>query len=192
MDVIRNFGISKMDRILEIGCGEGRDAGCLMKTGYNVIATDISEEAITFCRKEWPEYAACFRVLDCVTESMQEKFDFLYAVAVLHMLVLDEDRRGFYRFVRTHLKDSGIALICSMGDGTQEICSDISSAFDLQERIHEETGRILQIAGTSYRGISFETFHKELRDNQLEILQEGFINVEPDYGKMMYVVVKKG
>lgn len=107
------------------------------------------------------------------------------------MLVLNEDRNGFYRFVREHLKENGIALICTMGDGIMERESDISNAFDLQERLHEESGQTVCIAGTSYRAVSFENFRRELAENSLLILKEGLTEVVPDYGEMMYAVVKR-
>ena len=190
-DVVAEFGISQTDKLLEIGCGEGRDARFLLRNGYDLLATDISAEAIGYCRREMPEFGAHFQVLNCLADRLDTKFDFLYAVAVIHMLVLDEDRRDFYGFVREHLKESGIALICTMGDGVMERKSDISTAFDLQERLHEQSGQTVRIAGTSYRGVSFETFRGELAENGLTILKEGLTDVQPDYWKMMYAVVKK-
>jgi len=58
-------------------------------------------------------------------------FDFIYSVAVIHMLVLDEDRNAFYQFIRSHLRQDGIALICTMGDGNVEMQSDIGKAFEI-------------------------------------------------------------
>ena len=190
-DVIAEFGISKTDKLLEIGCGEGRDARFLLENGYDLLATDISAEAIEYCRKEMPRFREYFQVLNCLADRMDGKFDFIYAVAVIHMLVLNEDRNGFYRFVREHLKENGIALICTMGDGIMERESDISNAFDLQERLHEESGQTVCIAGTSYRAVSFENFRRELAENSLLILKEGLTEVVPDYGEMMYAVVKR-
>lgn len=190
-DVIAEFGISKTDKLLEIGCGEGRDARFLLENGYDLLATDISAEAIAYCRKEMPRYRENFQVLNCLADRLDGKFDFIYAVAVIHMLVLNEDRNGFYRFVREHLKENGIALICTMGDGIMERESDISNAFDLQERLHEESGQTVCIAGTSYRAVSFENFRRELAENSLLILKEGLTEVVPDYGEMMYAVVKR-
>lgn len=178
--------------LLEIGCGEGRDACVLLEQGFDLLATDVSPEAISFCRQEWPQYAEHFQILDCINGCLNKKFDFVYAVAVLHMLVRQEDRNGFYQFIKGHLKENGIALICTMGDGILERCSDISSAFDLQERVHEQTGKTVWIAGTSYRGVSFETFDRELTENGLNIVKQGITDVEPDYWKMMYAVVRKG
>ena len=185
------FGIQPTDKLLEIGCGEGRDARFLLDGGYDLLATDISPAAIEFCRWKSPEYAQSFQILDCLSGESFGQFDFIYAVAVVHMLVPDSDRAGFYRFIRDHLTENGIALICSMGDGITQRQSDISKAFELQDRIHVPSGQLLKLASTSYRAVSFGTFEKEIRASDLKILKKGITIVEPDYGNMMYAVVKK-
>ena len=191
METICKYEINKRDALLEIGCGEGRDAIFLMEQGYDLLATDISPEAVRFCKERYSRFASDFQVLDCITTGLNRSFDFIYAVAVVHMLVQQGDRNGFYRFVREHLSERGIALICSMGDGVSERCSDVSQAFALQERVHDQTGKRLQIAGTSYRAVSFAYFEEEILRNGLEILEQGVTAVMPDYGHMMYAVVKK-
>ncbi len=176
--------------VLELGCGEGRDAIALLSKGYSVLATDLSEEAVTYCRRKFPEYADRFQVLDCIKDSVKMKFDFIYAVAVVHMLLEDRHRAGFYDFFRQHLSEQGIGLICTMGDGTVEVQSDPTTAFQLQEREHGETGRKLRIAGTSCRMVSTETFAREIRDSGLAILEQGTTAVPPDFPVMLYAVVK--
>lgn len=188
--IIERYGIGKSASILEIGCGEGRDARPLLKENFCLWATDISPEAVSYCQKRDPEHADHYRVLDCIGGHMDERFDFIYAVAVLHMLVDNDDRAAFYRFIRDHLNPGGIALICTMGDGTFERNSDPSTAFDLQERIHEESGKTLMIAGTSCRIVSFPTFETELNQSGLTILETGTCSIEPDFSVMMYAVVK--
>ena len=190
-EIISAFGLELTDKMLEIGCGEGRDAGFLLAKGYDVLATDISREAVAFCRKKFPDQKECFAVLNCVTDKMEQRFEFIYAVAVLHMLVLDEDRDGFYRFIAEHLNPDGIALIGTMGDGSFELQSDISTAFDLQDRTHGESGKTLKIAGTSCRVVNFSTFEQELTRNGLAIVKQGVTAVEPDFPQMMYAVVKR-
>lgn len=187
--VMERFGISLDARILELGCGEGRDARFLLNRGYPVTATDISAEAINYCRRENPSYESHFQVLDCVAGEWDSKFDFIYAVAVIHMLVEDNHRAAFYRFIREHLTEKGIALVCTMGDGTVERKSDISTAFDLQERTHGESGEKLLLAGTSCRMVSWETFFREIEENGLKTAEHGLTAVEPDFPVMMYAVV---
>ncbi len=178
-------------RILEIGCGEGRDAVPLLDRRYDVLATDLSPEAISWCRNRFPRYKERFACLDCLRDRLAEKFDFIYAVAVLHILVEDGDRQNFFRFFRDQLTDSGIGLICTMGDGHAEFSSDTALAFQRQERIHQESGRRLSIAGTSCRVVSGETFFAELKESGLEILELGMTQSPPDFSRMLYAVVKR-
>ena len=116
LNTLLKYGISKDAPILEIGCGEGRDARAVLEAGYCLTATDISPEAIRYCRETFPAFQQHFHVMDCLSSEDRNRYDFLYAVAVVHMLVLDEDRDGFYRFLRDHLKEQGLALVCSMGN----------------------------------------------------------------------------
>lgn len=190
-DTLAQFHISVDHPILELGCGEGRDADFLLKKGFRVLATDISPEAISYCRKLEPRFADCYQVLDCINGTLDKKFSFIYAVAVVHMLVQDSDRDGFYHFIQEHLTENGIALICTMGDGEVQMQSDIRSAFTVQERCHQETGRKLMIAGTSCRMVSFDTFRNELARNGFTILKQGITSVEPDFDRMMYAVIKR-
>ncbi len=188
MEVINKYNIKKDHRRLEIGCGEGRDSKAVLEHGFPLMATDISKEAIAYCKKRMPQYENHFGVLDCLSDKLDAEFDFIFGVAVIHMLVPDEDRDGFYQFIRSHLAADGIALICTMGDGEFECQSDISTAFTLQERNHE-SGKMM-VAGTSCRKVSFSTFEKELARNGLTLIEKGITSSPPDFDSLMYAVVR--
>ena len=188
LDVIRRFNLSKEARILEIGCGEGRDARAVLDEGYNLLATDISPEAISWCKNRFPKYADCFQVLDCLNCDNGIRFDMIYAVAVLHMLVEDGDRKGFYRFIRDHLSDNGIALVCSMGDGESEFSTRAEDAFEIRERNHF-SGPV-QVASTSCRMVGFQRFEEEITEAGLTIMEKGLTSAMPDFDSLMYAVVK--
>ena len=187
--VIKKYDITTQNKLLELGCGEGRDAQHLLLNGFSLLATDISPEAILYCKKTWPEYEKSFQIIDCINNKLAEKFDFIYAVAVVHMLLLDADRDAFYRFIYNHLENDGLALICSMGDGNTERQSDISTAFELQER--ECEGQTVFVTGTSCRMVNNETFANELKRNHLSIVEKGQTSIPNEFTDMMYVVVKK-
>ena len=189
LDTIRKYNISTGGSILEIGCGEGRDAKAVLNAGYDLTATDISAEAVAYCRKAMPEYADHFGILDCLSGDSDAVYDYIYAVAVVHMLVLDEDRKSFYGFIYDHLKPKGLALVCSMGDGKTEIESDVTKAFEIQEREHE-SGKMM-VAATSCRMVSFETFEKELAEGKLEIAEKGITSALPEFDSLMYAVVTR-
>lgn len=190
-EIIEKYGISKHKQILELGCGEGRDAFHLLKQGYDVIASDCSDEVIQYCKNKIKAYADHFMVLDVCKDKVETHFDFIYSIAVLHMLVLQEDRDAFYLFIKEHLKEKGMALILTMGDGQFEVESDISNAFDSVKRVHQETGKEVEIAATSCKMVSFETLKNEIENMGFEILEKGITSIESHFDQMMYVVVKE-
>ncbi len=189
--VMVKYHIGQNAKILELGCGEGRDAMLLLRRGYNLTATDISPEAVRYCREKLPEFSEKFQVLDCVGGAWEEKYDFIYAVAVVHMLVEEGDRAAFYRFIQSHLKENGLALVCTMGDGAMERSSDPNSAFDLQMRTHGQSGKQLMLAGTSCRMVTWDKFLSEIRSSGLVTEEYGLTEVPPEFSVMMYAVVKK-
>lgn len=189
LEVIGKYRILPEHEILEVGCGEGRDSRAVLESGYNLTATDISDEAIAYCKETMPCFREHFSVLDCLSDTLDKQFDFIYGIAVIHMLVLDEDRDGFYQFIFDHLKPDGLALICTMGDGDFEMQSDISRAFEIQERNHE-SGKMM-VAGTSCRMVSFRTFDEELARNGLKVIEKGITSALPDFDSLMYAVVQR-
>lgn len=187
-DVLDRYGIRPDTPILELGCGEGRDAIPLLKKGYvNLLATDVSPEAIRYCRALCSESADRFQVLDCVKGRLDGRFGFIYAVAVLHMLTEDADRLALLRFVRDHLNPGGLALLCTMGDGEQEARSDPRTAFETRER--EAEGKTLRVPNTSCRIVRWDTLHRELRSAGLQILEQGITEIPGQFDQMMYTVV---
>ena len=188
-EILNKYKIDKTKKLLEIGCGEGRDARVLLEDGYDLLATDISTEAISYCKNTISKYKDSFSTLDCLSDKLEERYDFIFAIAVVHMLVLDSDRDLFYKFIKRHLNDGGIALICTMGDGSMERKSNIDTAFDLQEREHE-TGKMM-VAATSCRMVSFKTFEEEISQNGLCIIEKGITTSLPDFNSLMYAVIKK-
>jgi len=188
LKTIEKYCPDRSAKLLEIGCGEGRDAGAVLEKGYDLTATDISPEAIDYCRRTMPEHGERFVVLDCIAGEHEEKYDFIYSVAVIHMLVDDEDRRAFYRFIRAHLRPGGTALVCSMGDGKTDTKSDIAAAFEEQEREHPSGA--MKVAATSCRMVPFEIFEKEIEEGGLSIVEEGLTEAFPEFNSLMYAVIR--
>lgn len=188
LETIKKLNLSEEDSILEIGCGEGRDAKAILEHGYNLLATDISVEAIDYCKTMMPSFSNHFTVLDCLNDDNTGKYHFIFAVAVIHMLVLDEDRQKFYEFIRDHLDNDGFALICSMGNGEMEMKTDIDEAFSLKKREHH-SGEV-EVAATSCRMVSFKTLEKEINDAGLLIVDKGITSSLPDFNSLMFALIK--
>lgn len=192
IDTLKKYKITKNSNILELGCGEGRDAIYLLDNGYNVLGVDYSFTVIDKCNELTNyKYVNNFKQLDLIENSLNEKFDFIYSVAVIHMFVLDEHRNKFYNFIYDHLKDNGIALIISMGDGVLEINSDLEKAFDDTKRVNINTNKEIMVASTSCRVKKIDEMKKEIQLNNLEILEEKIIDDVPSFNKCMLFIVKK-
>ena len=189
--VLEQYDTDQSTPVLEIGCGEGNDAAHLLGKGYDVLATDVSPAAVDFCRKKYPQWAECFHTLDCLKDKLDERFGFIYAVAVLHMLVLDEDRQGLLRFIREHLAEDGAGLIVVMGDGELQRATDVSTAFELQERTHQQSGQKMMLASTSCRIVTRADFREEIERAGLAIAEMGDTSWD-DTPFAMYAVVKRG
>lgn len=188
---INKYNISIDSIILEIGCGEGRDARYLLNKGYNVSATDVSEEAIRYCKEHDKEHSTNYSVLDVLDNSDNQEYDFIYSIACIHMLVLDEDRTKYYDFIYNHLKKDGLALILSMGDGQIESKSNISDAYNEVKRVHTETKEEMLLPATSCRIVNMDNFIKEAKSSNLKILESGVTSIIPEFNEIMYIVVKK-
>ena len=191
LEILRKYCDSDKTKILDVGCGEGRDCLFLLDLGYDVQALDISEEAIRYCKnKAGEKNKERFHAVDVCTDSFEGTFDFIYSVATLHMLVLEQDRKQYLLFIKSHLSENGYALILSMGDGQMESESDVKEAFENKKRTHQTTGEELLVAATSFKIVSFETFRKELYSSGFSIVEDGLTEIEQDFPTIMYAVVR--
>ena len=191
-DIINKYNINKEDKILEIGCGEGRDARYLLKKGYNVLATDVSEESIRYCQEQDKVNSDNYKVLDVITSNnFNYNFDFIYSVACLHMLITEGDRNSYYKFIYNNLSSNGIAVILSMGDGIIESTTKEEDAWKDTIRIHQETNQEMLIASTSCKMVNFQNFFEEIKNNHFEVLEHGVTEIIPDFKEIMYAVIKK-
>lgn len=192
-ETIKKYNIPVSASILDLGCGEGRDSIFLLDKGYNVLAVDYSDTVIEKCRElSQNKYNSKFRQFDIMSDVMDEKFDFIYSIAVIHMFVSEKHRNKFYSFIYDHLKDGGVALIVSMGDGKKVYESDIKNSFNDVERVVLNKDEKINIAATSCRIVDWDFFESELLNNNLVIKEKWVSENVPEFNSMMCVVVSRG
>lgn len=191
--LLKKYGADSNSSILEIGCGEGQNAIYLMKRNYNLDASDVSLEAIRWC-KEQAKIAGVdenrFFVMDILNNNLDKKYDFIFSVAVLHMLVEDKDRNEFFNFVRNHLNDTGKAIIVVMGDGKMTRKTDATKAFDLADRPFED--KIIQVATTSCRMVTWDQYLKEFQKANLKVINHYLDKTISGFEVCMVAVAEKG
>ena len=80
-------------RIVEVGCGNGRDAVYFATQGHSVVALDVSEAAIEQCQERHAKRGIDFRAstLGKVADTFARRFDAVYSRFVLHAMTLPEE-----------------------------------------------------------------------------------------------------
>jgi bifunctional enzyme CysN/CysC len=88
-----NEQIPPVSSILEVGCGNGRDASFFARSGHPVVAIDISTAAIDLCRQQHGATGAIFEAapLPSFEVRAERKFDVIYSRFVIHAMPLQEE-----------------------------------------------------------------------------------------------------
>src|SRR3989344_6490320 len=110
-DIKRAFGYIKntdQPNVLEIGCGDGRDAVEIATRTSNYIDTDPSEKMLDIARRKLP--TAKFEVSGAVEYDFPEELDIIFAFASLLHLDKDEVKVVFDKAAKV-LRPSGVFYI---------------------------------------------------------------------------------
>ncbi len=194
LEWIEYYGISRDYEICEIGSGEGRDALYLSEKGYKLTAVDASKSAILKCREIAEKKNIDINLIEAdalfLSKVIKKQFEWIYSIATLHMLVNDNDRHMFLNSLYNILKPDGKLLLINKGDGEFEKKSDVTAAFELQERNHMATGKKLLLAGTSYRAVNWMHHKQELERSGFHI-EKTINSINDEYGSCMTVYLSR-
>lgn len=102
------FDVKPGEKVLDLGCGNGRYYELLKNTDY--IGVDNSEELIEIAKEKYPN--AKFQIEDALNLSFEDNsFDKIYSIAVLHRIPSKEFRLQFFEGARRVLKKEGKLII---------------------------------------------------------------------------------
>jgi len=98
------------ERVLDLGCGNGRWFKLFQEYGVDYIGVDSSEKLIEIAKREHPK--ARFQVADALNLSFPENFfDKIYSIAVFHQIPSKELRLQFLKEAKRVLKSEGLLIL---------------------------------------------------------------------------------
>ena len=94
----------KFDSVLELASGSGVMASILKKKGYEVIASDISEEMKEASKKN---YDGQYLILNMTDYHLDKKFDLILCICDSINYLYEDELDDFFRCAFEHLNDNG-------------------------------------------------------------------------------------
>ena len=102
--------LTSRDRVLDLGCGNGRFQEFLKDKGVDYIGVDPSEKLIEIAKKKYPRQK--FLSADALRLPFSDSyFDKVYSIAVLHHIPSDESRGQFLKETKRILKPGGLLIL---------------------------------------------------------------------------------
>ena len=164
-------------RVLEIGCGPGRNAIFMAKKGCEVDALDISDNAI-----EWAKERAkvenmtinfhCKSLFDFSIEP--HSYDFIYDCGMLHHLA-PHRRISYLEIVKNALKPNGyFGIVCFNTDGALDTSDwEVYRAGNLKRGIGYTENRLKEIFKDDFNFVHFRRMKKVVQPD--DVFGEDFL-----------------
>lgn len=111
--IMAESAIPKNSKILEVGCGNGRDSAYFIKNEHSVTGIDTSLEAINQCNDNFATFKDFFYCgsIEMLTDKLGRKnFDVIYSRFSLHAMTEDEEF-AFLDHAQYLLRSYGLLLI---------------------------------------------------------------------------------
>ncbi len=108
-EIIRLFPPSRFRKVLDVGCGEGKDALFFARNGYDVSAYDISQAGIDKVHRLAERFHVrinAFRA-DMMDYQLSHKYDIIYSSRALHHLK-PSIRGEILRHFKEHTENGGV------------------------------------------------------------------------------------
>ena len=133
----------KKGKLLDLGCGQGRDAIALARLGYEVIGIDNSKVGITQLNKKAVDEN--LNLVGIVADVYQYKaisdFDFILLDSMFHFAKKDEQKETeFIKKILTNSEPETVITFCIQNSKKKlKPLEDIINSFSKVNRIHENS-----------------------------------------------------
>lgn len=153
-DIEKGFSYVQTDtpKVLEIGCGNGRDAKEILKKTNDYLGVDISEPMVQIAREHAPE--GRFQVADIEVFSFPKNIDLIFSFAsLLHST--REKVKAILKNAHEALSDNGVFFISLKYDEYHE--SSKTDEFGTRTYYFYTPEIVRELAGEKYSVIAEDT-----------------------------------
>lgn len=158
-------------RVLELGCGPGRNAIYMAQKGYKVDAIDISENAIEWAKERANEVGLDINFLQTSLFDFNvepNSYDFIYDCGLLHHLA-PHRRLSYLEIIKKALKQDGhFGLVCFNTEGALDTSDwEIYRAGSLKRGIGYTEDRLKELFINDFKIINFRKMKRITQPNHL-------------------------
>jgi ubiquinone/menaquinone biosynthesis C-methylase UbiE len=181
LDQILKDSYQSGDKILDVGCGNGRNLKWFYNTGFEVHGTDINNEKLQYCKELYPLQKDNF--IFATAEKMPYEsnyFDHIICNAVLHFAVdLSQYLNMFQELLRI-LKPQGILFIRT------------ASNFGIENQVAHINKGIYRLPDCSSRFLLTQSILDDLlKNNSISLVQNIKTTIVHNNRSMTTLVIKK-
>ena len=183
------------DKVLDLGCGNGRFLQFLADKDIDYIGVDFSEKLIKIAKQNYPKVK--FQVADALNLPFPNNyFDKVYSIAVLHHIPSEEFRIQFLEEVRRILKPDGFFILTVWQPESKKNLNLFFKRTALKLTGRLEKGDIIRPWGDKRAERYFHYFlEKELtnlaKQAMFKIIKQGVTTNERGNRKNIYLIAKK-
>ena len=115
---------AKGDSVLDLGCGEGKNANAFAAAGANAIAVDCSLDAITNGKSVFGDGAIDWRIADAVSfaaSQPEQTYNVVVAYGLLHCMSSEAEADGLINDVQRVTKSGGTVILAAFNDRSQDL-----------------------------------------------------------------------
>lgn len=144
-------------KLLDVGCGQGRDAIALAKLGYNVSGIDISKIGIDYLNENAEKQNLAIKafVADMFKFKMGANYDIILLDSILHFLKNDIQKEILLlEKIAEEIKSNGIVCICIWKSGKNE---------KILKQVFSNSGYSWNILNESYLNYTFKDQKSDYR-----------------------------
>ena len=122
-DIMRLKPPTKPLKVLDVGCGEGKDAVFLARNGYIVEAMDATDHGIEKGRRLADNcgVAVDFFKADIRDFRLKSNYDIIFCSGVMHF-ISPEFRNDIFQNLKEHTNENGINVMCFLQALFAESC----------------------------------------------------------------------